>query len=88
MATDECATELQLLKHRANDIGIPEAYSRTEIYTNNKAAVQWAASVNLVVKLKTALLSNCLNSALSQVFSYAALVALLNENKYLKTKPP
>ena len=45
MATNECATELQSLKHRANNIGIPEAYSRTKIYNDNKAAVQWAASV-------------------------------------------
>ena len=45
MATNECATELQSLKHRANDIGIPEAYSRTKIYNNNEAAVQWSASV-------------------------------------------
>ena len=45
MDTNECATELQSLKHRANDIGIPEAYSCTKIYNNNKAAVQWEASV-------------------------------------------
>ena len=45
MATNECTTELQSLKHRANDIGIPESYTRTKLYNNNKAAVQWAASV-------------------------------------------
>ena len=45
MATNECVTELQSLKHRANDIGIPEAYSPTMIYNDNKAAVQWAALV-------------------------------------------
>ena len=45
MANNECATEIQSLKHRANDIGIPEAYSCTNIYNDNKAAVQWAASV-------------------------------------------
>ena len=45
MATNECATELQSLKHRANYIGIPEGYSRTKIYNDKKAAVQWAASV-------------------------------------------
>ena len=43
MATNKCATEIESLKHRANDIGIPEAYSLTKIYNNNKAAVQWAA---------------------------------------------
>ena len=45
MATNECATELQSLKHSAKNIGVPEAYSRTKIYNDNKAAVQWAASV-------------------------------------------
>ena len=30
MATNECSTELQSLKHRANYIGILEAYSRTK----------------------------------------------------------
>ena len=45
MDTNECATELQSLKHRANDIGIPEAYSCTKIYNNNNSAVQWEASV-------------------------------------------
>ena len=45
MATNECATELQSLKHRANDIGIPEAYYCTKIYNYNKSAVEWAASV-------------------------------------------
>ena len=45
MATNECSTEIQSQKHCANDIGIQEAYSCTKIYNNNKAAVQWAASV-------------------------------------------
>ena len=45
MATNECTNGLQSLKHRANNIGIPEAYARTKIYNDNKAAVQWAASV-------------------------------------------
>ena len=45
MATNECATELQSLKHRSNDIGIPEAYSCTKIYTDNKVAIQWEASL-------------------------------------------
>ena len=47
MATNEYATELQSLKRCANNIGIPEAYSRTKIYNNNKADVQWVASVTL-----------------------------------------
>ena len=45
MATNECTTELQSLKHRPNNIGIPEAYARTKIYNDNKSAVQWASSV-------------------------------------------
>ena len=45
MATNECATELQSLKHRANNIGIPEAYSRTKKYKDNKSTIQLAASV-------------------------------------------
>ena len=45
MTTNECVTELQSIKHRAHDIGIPESYSRTKIYNDNQSAVQWAASV-------------------------------------------
>ena len=45
MATNKCTTELQELKHCANDIGIPETYSRAKICKDNKAAVQWAASL-------------------------------------------
>ena len=45
MATNKYATELQSIKHHSHDIRIPEAYSRTKIYNDNKAAVQWAASV-------------------------------------------
>ena len=45
MATSKCATELQSLKHRANDIEIPETYSHTKIYNDNKVAVQCEASV-------------------------------------------
>ena len=45
MTTNDCATEIQWFKHRANNIGIPEAYSRIKIYYYNKAAVERAASV-------------------------------------------
>ena len=45
MATNECATKLQYLKHRANDIDITEVYAITKICNINKAAVQWADSV-------------------------------------------
>ena len=44
MATNKCATELQSLKHRANDTRITEAYSHTNIYNDSKDVVQWAAS--------------------------------------------
>ena len=45
MATNKCATELKLLKHCASNIIISEAYSRTNMYNNNKGLVQWADSV-------------------------------------------
>ena len=45
MATNECVTELQSLKKRANNIWILEAHYRTNIYNVNKADVQQAASV-------------------------------------------
>ena len=45
MVTNECATELQSLKYRANDIGIPEAYAQEKICNDKKAAAQWTASV-------------------------------------------
>ena len=45
MDINKWATELQSLKHCANDIGIPESYYCTKIYNDNKAAVQWAASL-------------------------------------------
>ena len=45
VATNKCTTELQSIKHRPHDIGIPEVYSCTIIYNDNKAAVKWVASV-------------------------------------------
>ena len=45
MATNECATEIQSIKHHLHNIGILEAYSCTKIYNDNKADVQWEASV-------------------------------------------
>ena len=63
MATNKCATEIQSIKHRAHDIGIPEAYSCTKIYNDNKVAVQWAASVtSQVIKhlnLKETMVREC-----------------------------
>ena len=45
MATNECNTKLQSLNHCFKDTSITEAYDITKIYNENKAAVQWAASV-------------------------------------------
>ena len=44
--------------------------------------------VNLVMRLKKALLLNCSNFALSLVFSYAALAAQLYGNQSVKIKQP
>ena len=45
IATNECATELQSLKHRSNDIVISKVYYCTNIYNDNKEVVQWETSV-------------------------------------------
>ena len=58
MATNECTTELQSLKHCVNDIVIPEAYARTKIYHDKKSAVQWAASVTSKVIKHLKLIEN------------------------------
>ena len=42
MAVNDCIKEIQSMKHRANNIGITEAYYRTKIYNDNKAEVQLA----------------------------------------------
>ena len=45
MATNEYTKELQSLKHHANDIGMTKAKYQATIYNENKACVQWSASV-------------------------------------------
>ena len=45
METNKCTTELQSLKHPANNTRITESYARTKIYNENKAALQWEDSV-------------------------------------------
>ena len=44
IATNECTTELQSLRYRAQDLHMSDAFERTTIYNDNKAAVDWAAS--------------------------------------------
>ena len=44
VATNECLQELQSLRHRAQDLGMADAYERTTVYNDNKAAVDWADS--------------------------------------------
>ena len=58
-----------------------ECHQLTAIYNAN-----WV--VNSEVQSKKALLSNCVNSTLSLVFSYGALAVLLHGNQHVKTKPP
>ena len=45
LATDECVKEVESIRHRAHDLGIPEATNCTTIYNENQACVQWSASV-------------------------------------------
>ena len=56
--------------------------------TNSRPFATPTGVVNLVVQLKTILLSNCFNSALSQVFPSTTLAALSHVNQSVKTKPP
>ena len=44
IATNECTTELQSLRHRAQDLNMQDAFERTTVYNDNKAAVDWANS--------------------------------------------
>ena len=44
VATNECVTELQSIRHRAQDLGMADAYERTTVYNDNKSAVDWAAT--------------------------------------------
>jgi hypothetical protein len=44
IATNECTTGLASLRLRAQDLGMTDAFTRTTIYNDNQAAVDWAAS--------------------------------------------
>ena len=56
--------------------------------TNSRSTATQTGVVNLVAQSRTALHLNCSNSALSQVFSSAALVALLHGNPSAKIIQP
>ena len=46
-ATNECVKDLLSVKHRALDLGFPNAAKRITVYNDNKSAVDWASSVTL-----------------------------------------
>ena len=46
-ATHECIKDLLSIKHRAIDLGFPDASTTIPVYNNNKSAVDWASSVTL-----------------------------------------
>eukprot|EP00804_Cyclotella_cryptica_P002399 CCRYP_004096-RA/>CCRYP_004096-RA protein AED:0.22 eAED:0.22 QI:0/0/0/1/0/0/3/0/917 len=45
IATSECMTELEHIRHRASDLNIPDANDKIPVYNDNAACVQWSASV-------------------------------------------
>ena len=45
MATNECLTELEHIRHRAQDLGMADANDCTTIYNDNEACVNWSVSV-------------------------------------------
>eukprot|EP00804_Cyclotella_cryptica_P008738 CCRYP_018465-RC/>CCRYP_018465-RC protein AED:0.27 eAED:0.26 QI:0/-1/0/1/-1/0/1/0/969 len=45
IATSECMTELEHLRHRASDLNITDANTTVPVYNDNAACVQWSASV-------------------------------------------
>eukprot|EP00804_Cyclotella_cryptica_P021483 CCRYP_005804-RA/>CCRYP_005804-RA protein AED:0.39 eAED:0.32 QI:0/-1/0/1/-1/1/1/0/524 len=62
-ATHECVNELLSIKHRAMDLGFPDATSTITVYNDNKAAVDWAASVTLKGTKHINLHENCVREA-------------------------
>ena len=44
VATNECVRDLQSIHHRAQDLGMADAYEQTTVYNDNQAAVDWADS--------------------------------------------
>eukprot|EP00956_Cyclotella_meneghiniana_P030923 scaffold79637_cov24-Cyclotella_meneghiniana.AAC.1 len=45
VATNECMTELEHIRHRAIDLHMPDANDKITVYNDNDACVQWSASV-------------------------------------------
>lgn len=45
VATSECMTELEHIRHRAVDLDISDANDKITVYNDNDACVQWSASV-------------------------------------------
>ena len=62
-ATHECVNDLLSVKHRAQDLGFPDASNRIPVYNDNKAAVDWASSVTLKGTKHINLHENCVREA-------------------------
>eukprot|EP00804_Cyclotella_cryptica_P023774 CCRYP_011152-RA/>CCRYP_011152-RA protein AED:0.31 eAED:0.31 QI:0/0/0/1/1/1/2/0/815 len=62
-ATHECVSEILSLKHRAIDLGFPDATSAIPVYNDNKVAVDRAASVTLKGTKHINLHENCVREA-------------------------
>eukprot|EP00956_Cyclotella_meneghiniana_P015762 scaffold24459_cov75-Cyclotella_meneghiniana.AAC.3 len=58
-ATHECVNDLLSVKHRAMDLGFPDAFERITVYNDNKSACDWAASVTLKGTKHINLHENC-----------------------------
>jgi hypothetical protein len=58
-ATHECVNDLLSVKHRAIDLGFADASKCITVYNDNKAAVDWAASVTLKGTKHINLHENC-----------------------------
>jgi hypothetical protein len=58
-ATHECINDLLSIKHRALNLGIPEAAETIIVYNTDKAAVDWASSITLKGTKHINLHENC-----------------------------
>ena len=45
LATNECIKELAAMKHCAEDLRISDAHNRTDVFNDNQACVDWAATM-------------------------------------------
>jgi hypothetical protein len=45
VATNECALEVENIRHRANDLNCPDASEPTTIYNDNTACVAWSSAL-------------------------------------------